>query len=260
MTSADRPLPTFLIIGAQKGGTTSLFAYLARHPAIVVPFVKEVHFFDHDYHRGESWYRSAYPRPPSRAGSLAGEATPYYLYHPCVPERVHALNPAMKLIVLLRDPVERAYSHYTHAIRRGRERRSFEDALQGEPERMAVEEDRLRMDSRYRSYTHQHHSYLSRGRYLEQLHRWREWFPPEQMLILRSEDMFAEPARVYAQALDFLGVADGGVARFAVHNAQPYRAGMSDAMRHRLVEYYTPPTAELQAWLGRSMNWSVPAS
>ena len=132
-TARWRPLPDFLVIGAQKAGTTALYAYLRWHPGITGPSWKEVSFFDRHWWRGEFWYRGQFPL---RSGQrLVGEASPSYLFHPLAPERVRSLVPEAKLIALVRDPVDRAYSHYQHEVALGREPLSFEDALAAEAER-----------------------------------------------------------------------------------------------------------------------------
>jgi|SRR5690242_3518862 len=120
-------LPHFLIIGAQRCGTTSLFEYLARHPDVAPPSAKELHFFDSEYHKGDAWYRERFPS--LRNGFITGEATPYYIFHPHTPTRVRDWNSKVKLIVLLRNPVDRAYSHYHHEVRLGTESLDFETAL-----------------------------------------------------------------------------------------------------------------------------------
>ena len=132
-TSRWRPLPDFLVLGAQKAGTTALYAYLRWHPGITGPSWKEVSFFDRHWWRGPAWYRGQFPL---RSGTrLVGEASPSYLFHPLAPERVRALVPDARLVALVRDPVARAYSHYQHEVALGREPLSFEDALAAEPER-----------------------------------------------------------------------------------------------------------------------------
>src|SRR6188508_2786047 len=205
-TRKRRILPSFLIIGAQRAGTTSLFRYLLAHPDVAGPsggdaavwWVKETHFFDEKFAKGVDWYRSFFPlaatreRYRKRGHDLqAGEATPYYMFHPAVPARVAAALPDVRLIAILRDPVERAWSHYRHEIDLGYETLSFEDALACEDDRIAGEEERLRADPSAVSFAHQHHSYAARGRYLEQLERWWEVFPRERLLVIRSEDLHA---------------------------------------------------------------------
>src|SRR5215208_8528317 len=124
-TAKLRPLPDFLILGAQKAGTTALYAYLRWHPQITGPSFKEVSFFDRHYARGERWYRA---HLPMRRSSIVGEASPSYLFHPLAPERVAQMLPNARLVALLRNPVDRAFSHYQHEVALGREPLSFEAA------------------------------------------------------------------------------------------------------------------------------------
>ncbi|MBU0638918.1 MAG: sulfotransferase domain-containing protein, partial [Planctomycetes bacterium] len=152
-------MPDLLIIGAQKAGTTSLHRYLCRHPNVLGPWSKEVHYFDIQYDKGTTWYRTHFPSWPYKClkdirrgrRSLAFETSPYYLFHPCVPERVHKLLPNVKLIAILRDPVGRAYSHYHHELRLGYETLPLEEALAKEEERLAGEADKIRNTPGYES-------------------------------------------------------------------------------------------------------------
>ena len=181
-TSRIRSLPDFLIIGGQRCGTTSLYRYLARHPAVVSAVLnKGVHYFDTDYDKGLNWYRSHFPSDPYKAlvarrrnvtRVITGEGSPYYVFHPLAAARIADVLPAVKAILILRDPVTRAHSHYTHELARGFESLSFEEALEREEERLEGEEERMKTDPSYYSFSHQHHSYVARGRYLEQIERW----------------------------------------------------------------------------------------
>ena len=211
MTSSLRVLPDFLILGAQKSGTTSLFQYLMQHHQIASSFNKEVHYFDWNYSRGASWYRAFFPtrqhvarRERSLGRYLCGEATPYYLFHPDVPRRVHSLLPAAKFIVVLRNPVERAYSHYQHSVARGHETCSFEEAIDREPERLLGEEEKLLREENYISKPHIRHSYFSRGCYADQLQRWLEHYPLESFVIVRADELGADPQRVCDAITGFL--------------------------------------------------------
>ena len=144
-----RLLPDFLIIGTQRGGTTSLYNYLVEHPGIGAASIKEVHFFDTPHFKqGLAWYRGHFPSAFQRYyverslkhGFVTGEASPYYLFHPHAPKRVAGLMPQMKLIVMLRNPVDRAYSHYHHEVAGGHEKlATFEEAIACEDERLAGE-------------------------------------------------------------------------------------------------------------------------
>src|SRR3954470_4020005 len=221
-TSGARPLPDFLIIGAQKAGTTALYAYLREHPAIAGPLWKEVSFFDRHYRRGAGWYRGNFPNrlylrrveARSNARPIVGEASPSYLFHPLAPERAAALVPNVRLIALVRNPVDRALSHYHHEVALGREPLSFEGALAAEDERLRGEVERLVADPRYFSREWWSHAYQARGRYAEQLERWLGVSPREQLWIVASDDLAAEPAETHARVLDFLGAAPQRLATY----------------------------------------------
>lgn len=251
-TACSRPLPDFIIPGAMKAGTTSLFRYLAQHPRILPSSVKEVHYFDASPERGEAWYRAHFPlarrRPP---GSLSGEASPYYLFDPRVAERMAALIPKVKLVVLLRDPTERAISHYLHAVRMGFETLPLFEALQAEEGRMASLPARER-DARP---TRVWHSYKSRGHYAEQLARYLEHFPSDQILVLPSEPFFEDPRPTLATVLDFLGLPDHMPAQLAPLNAGGGERPVEPRVRAYLDAYFAPHNEALRRLLGRDFGW-----
>jgi hypothetical protein len=253
-TSFARPLPDFLILGAQKAGTTALYAYLRWHPDITGPSWKEVSYFDRHYRRGASWYRGNFPAR-ARSG-LVGEASPGYLFHPLAPERVKATVPDAKLIAVLRDPVGRALSHYHHERALGREPLSFQEALDAEPQRTHGEEERMLRDPGYFSHAWWDYAYLARGRYAEQLERWFALFPREQLLVLASEELAAEPAKTYAQVLEFLGARAHDLEEYPPIYAQQY-AEMSPDLRRRLAEYFVEPNRRLYELLGRDFGWQA---
>jgi hypothetical protein len=264
-TAGLRLLPSYLIIGAQRAGTTSLHRYLVQHPAVRTMLrTKGVHFFDTNYVRGIDWYASRFPtrlygwyvRQRHGMELLTGEASPYYVFHPQVPYRVARHLPDVKLILLLRDPVQRAYSHYQHEVARGFETLGFEEAIRAEPERLAGEHERLLAEPYYNSFAHQHHSYLARGRYDEQLATWRSLFPDRQLLVLSSERFFAEPDRTFRQALDFLELPDFTPAAYERHNAHDYRQ-MGAGVRALLVERFREPNRRLYETLGEDLGWSA---
>jgi hypothetical protein len=262
LSASGRLLPDFIIIGGQKCGTTSLYNYLRRHPSVAPVFWKEVHFFDLNWPRGVGWYRAHFPsrlykrcvEGARRRPLLAGEASPYYLFHPQVPRRVFETLPGVKLIALLRDPAERAYSHYHHEVRAGRESLSFEEALAAEPERLRGECERLLADEGYRSYNHQCFSYLARGLYADQLARWLELFPRRQLLVIKSEEFRAEPGRVLRQVEEFLGLSAWEPREYRKFNPGRYE-GMSPEAREWLREYFAPHNRRLSELLGASFQW-----
>jgi hypothetical protein len=252
-TAALRPLPNFLIIGAQKAGTTALYAYLRRHPAITGPSWKEVSFFDRHYARGEAWYRGNFPNA-LRARGLVGEASPSYLFHPLAPERVAAMVPEAKLVALVRNPVDRAFSHYQHEVALGREPLSFEDALQAEDDRLSGEEERMRADPAYFSRSWWDYTYRARGRYAEQLERWLAVFPREQLLIVPNEDLDSEPERTHARVLEFLGAAPHQLESYPRVFERRYEP-MNAETRARLAAEFAEPNERLYGLLGRNLGW-----
>jgi len=254
-TSAVRPLPDFLILGAQKAGTTALYSYLRRHPSITGPSWKEVSYFDRHYARGEAWYRGNFPNKARTRGKLVGEASPSYLFHPLGPQRVRELVPEARLIALVRDPVDRAHSHYHDEVALGREPLLFESALAAEDERLRGEVERLVADPRYFSREWWSHAYQARGRYAEQLERWLAVFPQEQLLIVASDDLAAEPAETHARVLDFLGAAHQRLDAYPRVYEREYQP-MKPETRERLAAEFDQPNRRLYELLGRELGWS----
>jgi Sulfotransferase domain len=252
-TARWRPLPEFLVIGAQKAGTTALYAYLRWHPAITGPSWKEVSFFDRHWWRGERWYRGQFPL--RSAGRLVGEASPSYLFHPLAPERVRSLLPDVRLIALLRDPVERAYSQYQHEVALGREPLSFEDALEAEEERTRGEVERLVADPRAFSRDWWDHTYAARGLYAEQLERWLAVFPRNQLLVVAADELGEKPAETYAAVLSFLGVEPHALDDYPRVFDRDY-APMRPETRASLAERFAEPNHRLERLLGRDFAWS----
>jgi hypothetical protein len=262
-THRYRDLPDFLIVGAQRCGTTSMYTYLEHHPAVVpAVMTKGVHYFDVNHRKGDAWYSSHFPTrrykafASRRAGErvVTGESSPYYLFHPAVPARVAATIPDVRLIVMLRDPVSRAYSQYQHEKARGFETASFEDALEMEEERLAGEASRLSVDPYYYSFEHQHHSYVARGIYVEQLRRWLDVFPSSQILVVDSGNLFRETDRSYREVIAFLALRDHTLKRYPTMNAHRYPP-MSDKARNFLERVFSQPNRELVDLVGRKFSW-----
>ena len=262
LTAQIRLVPDFIIIGAQKCGTTTLYTNLVKHPWIKPALEKEVHFFDAAYSKGLNWYRAHFPSTfykqyvwqVYRRTLVTGEASPYYIFYPHAPRRIFETLPQVKLIVLLRNPVDRAYSHYQHQIQRGRETLSFEAALEAEPERLAGEAAKILADGGYTSFNHVHFSYLARGIYADQLAAWREYFSPERMLILNSERFFADSPAVLNQVTGFLGLPAWQAAELKKRNRGQYEK-MEPAARARLVDYFRPHNQRLYDLLGARFDW-----
>jgi Sulfotransferase domain len=269
-TSWVRLMPDFMIIGAQKGGTTSLYNYLIAHPGIAPIYVKEPHFFDIYYDKGLTWYRSHFPtrvrkyyaEHVQKLDFITGEASPYYLFHPLAAQRVAKTLPDVKLILVLRNPADRAYSQYQHQRRQpGVEPLSFEEAIEREEERLAGEEEKLIGDPTYVSFNHRHYSYLARGRYIEQVMTWMKHYPREQFLILKSEDLYSEPSAILHETYQFLQVPPKAT-RDEKGNKEEYRqfnkasySIMKPETREQLVAYFRPYNARLYDYLERDFGW-----
>lgn len=256
--------PGFIMIGAQRCGTTSLFRALAAHPQAARPTLhkKGINFFDLNYYRGARWYSGHFQlaaiarrRTASYGGPVAFEASGYYLYHPFALERVARDLPSVKLVAMLRDPVERAFSAYKHEFARGFEWESFEQALALEDERLIGEIGRMRGDLTYESFAHRHQSYVHRGYYAEQLERVFDLFPRAQVHVMDSEAFFDQPAQEYRQLIEFLGLRAFEPASFDRHNARP-GSPMAAPTRQMLEEYYLPHDQRLAKLLGRPLHWT----
>lgn len=251
--------PAFIVIGAHKCGTTSLFKYLGEHRRVRKPVTKEIHFFDRHYAEGGAWYEAQFPRPGllGRAAFITGEATPAYLYHPLAPARMRAMLPEVKLIAILREPAARAMSHWRVARRKGwDDAPTLSEALDREAERMAAHEARLAADPFYVDDGYFRHAYLARGRYAEQLERWLSHFPREQLLVLRSEDMFARPRQTWERACAFVGLDADDPPAFDVHNEGSGTTGEIDDVVVRMREYFAPHNQRLKSLLGDDFGWN----
>ncbi|WP_203709699.1 sulfotransferase domain-containing protein, partial [Actinoplanes digitatis] len=245
----------------------SLWRYLIQHPLVPRLFpawnTKTSHYFEENWPRGEAWYRSHFPTERQRAAlerkhgapPKVGEAAPLYMFHPLVPARVAELMPRARMIVLLRDPVERAYSHWKERRTEGVEPLDFAAALAAEESRTAGERDRLLADENYHSEAYDWYSYRARGRYLEHLTPWLDHFDRGQLLFVASEALYREPAATYARILDFIGLPPYELPAYDVFNDRP-SAGMDDAVRAELTAYYRPHNAALADRLGMSFDWS----
>jgi len=254
-------IPEFLIVGGKRCGSTSLYEYIIRHPAVVPSRAKKgTHYFDVNFVRGIGWYRSKFPTE-GRFGRnrgqrrITGEASPYYMFHPLAPARIAATLPDVRLIAALRDPVERLWSHYRYSVARGVESLPITEALDREPERLAGEVERIEADPAYRSYAHRHHTYLARGHYAEQLEGLYQLFGPERLLVLQSEALFAAPEKELGRVFRFLGIDERPVlGPLPIYKAAPDRT-MPAEIRERLESYYAGLNEELYALPGIDFRW-----
>jgi hypothetical protein len=266
-TAGLRGGPDFVIIGAKRGGSTSLYNYVLDHPCVVPLFpgrqhIKGAHYYDTRYARGLTWYRSHFPMEvggrhltrPTAHPVICGEASPYYLFHPLAAERLAHDYPGARIIAVLRDPVERAYSHFRERTHHGGETLSFEEALDAEADRLRGEEERIVTEPGYLSVEHENHSYLAQGRYLDMLPRWFRFFPRERVHIAISEEFYADPDRQVNEVWKFLGLPPHRLRDQARYNYLP-APGMAPATRHRLTEALAGHNRSLADLLGRPLPW-----
>lgn len=254
-TSPWRTLPDFLIIGAARAGTTGLHRSLCSHPDVIPPFGKEPHFFGQLYDRGTDWYRSHFPAVvcPTRMQRLlrdgadrplvTGEATPSYLADPRVPERVRSELPRVRLLVVLREPVDRAHSHWRLRQGEDREERTFEEVVGPALERGGI-------DLTWNRRT----PYLSWGVYVRHLERWLALFPRRQMHVVVSEELWRDPWEQHRRILEFLELRDDPlhVEPMSNHSGGP---PLDPGLRGRLEELFAPHNAALGDLLGRDAIW-----
>lgn len=244
-------LPDYMIIGTQRGGTTSLFHYLSENTSVSSPREKELHFFSEKYEKGISWYKSRFP---TKKRTITGESTPYYLFHPLCAERIAKHVPDARLVLMLRNPVTRAYSNYWLVVEHGRENLSFEEALKAEEERTKGEEEKIVKNENYNSEKHRLYSYVARGRYIEQIERYMKFFPKEKFLFLRSEDFFKDPLATTKQTLNFLDLPLEEMKELKQHNAIDYPK-MKAETKKSLSEYFKPYNEKLYSYLGIDFGW-----
>ncbi|WP_067496155.1 sulfotransferase [Actinoplanes sp. TFC3] len=266
LTAPSRMTPSFLICGGQRCGTTSLYRALAAHPAVLKAVLhKGVHYFDVSYERGMSWYKGHFPmqRQAEKVREKHGvpaqtfESSPYYMYHPQAAARIAADLPGAKLLVLVRDPVERAYSQHHHEVARGFEtERDFGNALALEPARLHRQEEKLAADPRFYSFAHQHHAYRARGEYARYLSVMAQHVGRERIHVVESERFFTQPEEVYDEVCTFLGLPTNlGHPEFERHNARLRQSDMDPGLRRELSNHYASHDEALITWLGRVPIW-----
>lgn len=254
MDDTWKPLvPRFLIVGVKKGGTTSLYNYLSRHPRVLAPVMKEIQFFGYPQ-RSLNWYFAHFPRRPQwEKRFISGEARVDNFTESGIPEGVRGVLPSSRLVVVLRDPVERAISHYYHDRKVGAETRTLEVAFEEELDALSgtVEE----MEAKLASYLHTQRRYLYYGLYERHVSKWLSLFPPEQFLIVISEELNADPDREIRRVFKHVGLEYHRLGDYV--NALPgtYDGQSRDGIRAKLVEFYARPNQLLYQLLRRRLDW-----
>lgn len=259
LTWSRRVLPDVIIPGVQKCGTSSLFAWMTQHPDVYGSIPKEVHYFDggraaarDDWPLPESWYRAHFPTLDCVAEGIAIEATPRYMLHPAAAERIAETVPQVRLIVLLRNPVERAISHYFHQKKRRREPLNLLDALHAEQKRVGLRDDGsypIDQDAWI------HGSYMLRGMYADQLQRLYASIDRERILVLESDRMFADPGPALRRVFEFSGVRSDVVPADLSPRMVGKRSDVDPGVRQYLRRVFEEPNHRLYELLGEDYGW-----
>lgn len=261
---AQRPPPDFVIAGAQRCGTTSLFRALGKHPAIMPNVInaKGVHYFDTNYHQDEAWYFAHFASQSERNKhsnqighrAIVGEASPYYLYHPAGAERMAQTIPEAKIIILLRDPIKRAVSHHLHMVWEGHE--SVEDintALDLESSRLDGIEQRLIAERSFVSRPHQHYSYLARGHYAAQLERLLSYYDRNNVLVMATETLISDSKNSLSTIQSFIGLEPDPAIDLEKRNASP-----KFKPEQKTLERLTEEFSESNKRLGEIVDIEIP--
>ena len=268
LTARWRLDPDFLVVGAQRAGTTTLYRILCEHPGVVRPTQsKGIGYFDEEHHRGRRWYRAHFPlavaaRAPRRADGTPGprrltfESSGYYLHHPLAAGRIARALPDVKVVVVVRDPVDRAYSAYRHEHARGFEDRDLADALALEEQRLSGEVERIVADPAYRSHAHRHQAYLARSRYAGQVARFVEALGADRVHVVDAGHLFTDPGPELARLWRFLGLEPWQPDRVEQWNARPSDPMDAD-VRRRVEAALASEGDELARITGRRPSWET---
>lgn len=256
VTADLRPAPGIVVVGAQRAGTTTLFRLLSDHPQLRRPTVdKGTGYFDDSYGRGPRWYRAHFPLLlPGARRRTAFECSGYYLFHPLAPARIARDLPDAQVVVMVRDPVARAYSAHRHELARGFEQLSFAEAVSREPGRTAGSTEALLADPRATSFAHRHHSYLQRGEYAGQIRRFVDALGPDRVHVVDADALFADPVEEWVALQRRLGLRvhrPSAVGRWNERPGDPLPPDLQRNLRNHFVEH----DAALERLLGRRPSW-----
>ncbi len=252
ITAYWRQDPDFLIIGAMKCGTTFLFHYLNEHPEIEMSRVQEVNYFSRHYYRSKWYYRSFFPLKSK--GMKSGESGIHYIFDPRCAARIKKDLPNTKIILLLRNPIDRAQSHYNqiHTIDTAND---FEEAIKLESERIGKLEKKIADRKYFTSVEYETYSYASRGLYHKQLSKWLEHYSLEDLLVIKSEEMYANPKDTFAKVYAHIGVSEVFPSSIRPQNSRSY-APMPANLRNELKGFFADDAAKLTQLLGEKFNWN----
>lgn len=253
-TASSRVLPDFIVIGTVRSGTTSLYHNICEHPSVLPAAYDEIGFFDSNFHLGIKWYQSMFPKKSSvdeikneTGFGITGEDTPFYFWKEEVPKRIHELIPNCKLLTILRNPIDRAYSNYNLGKRSKTEMESFEDAIHEEMKR--IKNGLKREDFDHKS------SYLAKGFYFLQLNMWYKIFPKEKIFILSTEELADNPIQTMNNVYDFLEIPEYKLINPHKKKLEKYEK-MSDNMRNELINFFKPHNEKLFKLINQRFDWN----
>ena len=266
MTSRLRSLPDFIIIGVGRAGTTALYSYLIQHPSIVAAStdnnesVADLHFFEYMISNNIQWYKSHFPILFSKSKNqknsfITGEYTSTYIYHPDVPKRIFNLLPKIKLIVILRNPIDKAYSTYQQQFRFGEYTTSFEDTVNAEFRRINLNKDFPELNSNnydFENFVAQ--NIIRHGIYADYLETWLKIFDRKQILILNSEDLKNSTKETLHRVFHFLIVSNYDIANTSQVNVGKYPP-INKITRKKLIEFFKPHNQRLNKLLDTEFDW-----
>lgn len=254
VTSYSRVFPNFLLIGSMKSGSTTLHHYINNHPNVIHPSIKEVHYFDY-YFGSNLWYRSNFPKKnemiKNGVSCLTCDSTPQYLFHPLAPKRIFNLLPKIKILCVLRNPIDRAFSHYNHNVRNGNETYSFEDAIFKRNEKLEQEHQNLISNNDCDIVFYERYNYLNLGKYADQLSEWFKFFPKDQFFICKTEDLSSD---MLMKAYEFLNLPNFDPGKINSLNTGKYGI-MKSSTREKLIKFYEPENSKLSTLLNIPINW-----
>lgn len=260
LTASSRALPDFIVIGAVRCGTTSLYQNICEHTCVLAAKQDEIGFFDSNYHLGIDWYKSFFPKNSQlqklrgkKGFAITGEDTPFYFWNKLAVERIFQLIPKCRLIVILRNPVDRAYSNYQLSIRNGSEKFSFERAIDIEKEVLDNEGIYANNQIDVNKFS-QPRSNLAKSWYYEQLKLWLDTFPEEQILIVSTEELGINPQKTMNKVFQFLKLPEENLKKFQKLKSSQYEP-MDSKIRKELSNYFKPKNEKLFSLIGKKFSW-----
>lgn len=251
---AEPTEPSFIIIGPMKTATSALYEYINKHPLVLPCIEKEIHFFNDSkkFSQGKDWYQAHFPLIPPGVNFLTGEASPGYIVNN-VQDKVFQMFPKMKAIALIRNPVDRALSHYQHNVKHGFERRTFQEAIAAELElvKSFPNPSAIGQIRNWRGNT----GYILIGFYYYFLKQWLDVFPEKQFLIVNNQDLLVDPEATMKQVFKFLGISNHIQTEYPKYNSNTY-APIDENTREQLADVFQPHNQKLEQLLHRELNWN----